>query len=622
MGSEAERLTHQELTLLAEAASDVTFTGDLNGVTGWVSSGVVNLVGWAPDEMVGRPFFDFVHPDDQQAVTDGRATADATGTVRFRARVRRRDGSYRWVDVLLRTRCDAAGEPLGRFGSWRDADEEVHLKAALEEELRVTARYAKRLRATLDSMLDPHVLLEAVRDDVGTIVDFVFVDANTAAAEFNGVSLEELIGVRLLGKHPAAAATTLFEDYVHLVETGEPLIRDDWSYPQDMLDGEIRRYDVRAAKIGDGLSQTWRDVTDRYEATHRIAESEEHFRLLAHNASEMVALLRDRKIVWASPSTIAALGRDPDSVIGTEVRDNVVSEDLDRYDEAYAAAEAGQTRIVRLRLRGPHGNPHWLEVHIGPYRNPDGSLGAVLTSSRIIDDLMAAEQELKRQARFDLLTGLMNRPEFHRNLARVSAQRPRVGGQTAILFCDIDRFKDINDAHGHAAGDEVLRTLGERLSATIRSDDFAARIGGDELVVVLADVDNLDEAVTIAEKIRTTTSKAIALKGGARITPSLSIGVTLARPGETTTPSSTEPTRRCTRPRAPDRATSAPSGDEAKDQTDDVASLTFPGACLGLERPLAGRCLATISASARAPLHQEGLRHAADRPNRGIEHHR
>ncbi len=185
-------------------------------------------------------------------------------------------------------------------------------------------------------------------------------------------------------------------------------------------------------------------------------------------------------------------------------------------------------------MRGPHGNPHWLEVHIGPYRNPDGSLGAVLTSSRIIDDLMAAEQELKRQARFDLLTGLMNRPEFHRTLARVSAQRPRVGGQTAILFCDIDRFKDINDAHGHAAGDEVLRTLGERLSATIRSDDFAARIGGDEFVVVLADVDNLDDAVAIAEKIRTTASAPIALKGGVCIAPSLSIGVTLARPGETT----------------------------------------------------------------------------------------
>ncbi len=255
-----------------------------------------------------------------------------------------------------------ATPPENRWGvSARGAmrTEEVRLKAALEEELRVTARYAKRLRATLDSMLDPHVLLEAVRDDVGTIIDFVFVDANTAAAEFNGVSLEELIGVRLLGKHPAAAATTLFEDYVHLVETGEPLIRDDWSYPQDMLDGELRRYDVRAAKIGDGLSQTWRDVTDRYEATHRIAESEEHFRLLAHNASEMVALLRDGKIVWASPSTIAALGRDPDSVIGTEVRGNVVSEDRrplrgglrggrGRADAHRAAADEGTAREPAL----------------------------------------------------------------------------------------------------------------------------------------------------------------------------------------------------------------------------------------------------------------------------------
>lgn len=128
----------------------------------------------------------------------------------------------------------------------------------------------------------------------------------------------------------------------------------------------------------------------------------------------------------------------------------------------------------------------------------------------------------------------MNRTEVLRTVARLSTQRPRTGAHTAILFCDIDLFKDINDAHGHAAGDEVLRTLGERLSATIRSDDFAARIGGDELLVVLTGVHSLDEAVAIAEKVRTSASEPIAFEGGVRITPSLSVGVTLARPDETT----------------------------------------------------------------------------------------
>ncbi|MDQ1249621.1 MAG: hypothetical protein QG597_3996 [Actinomycetota bacterium] len=148
--------------------------------------------------------------------------------------------------------------------TWRDVTDRQQAAARLAES-------EERLRATLDAMLDPHVVLQAVRDDRGIIVDFVFADANAAAAEFNGLDRENLIGAPLLGQHPAAGTTTLFDDYVRVVETGEPIIRDNWSYPQDLLGGEIRQYDVRAVKFSDGLSQTWRDVTERYESAQRVA---------------------------------------------------------------------------------------------------------------------------------------------------------------------------------------------------------------------------------------------------------------------------------------------------------------------------------------------------------------
>jgi diguanylate cyclase (GGDEF)-like protein len=96
-----------------------------------------------------------------------------------------------------------------------------------------------------------------------------------------------------------------------------------------------------------------------------------------------------------------------------------------------------------------------------------------------------------------------------------------------VLFCDIDRFKDINDERGHAAGDEVLRVVGERISSAIRRDDVAARIGGDELLVILSGVHDLDEAMSVAETIRRAVAEPILLADG-RVTTSMSIGATIA----------------------------------------------------------------------------------------------
>ena len=127
----------------------------------------------------------------------------------------------------------------------------------------------------------------------------------------------------------------------------------------------------------------------------------------------------------------------------------------------------------------------------------------------------------------------MNRKEILQRISKVTTRGRRTGEETAVLFCDIDNFKDINDTYGHAAGDEVLRTISERVAATIRQDDLAARIGGDEFLVLLTGVHDLDETTAIAEKIRTAVSTSIGLDH-ARVTPTLSIGATLARIDEST----------------------------------------------------------------------------------------
>jgi len=130
------------------------------------------------------------------------------------------------------------------------------------------------LRATVDSLLDPLVRLEAERDESGEVVDFIFQEANPAACEYLKLTYEEFIGARVLVLFPGQAGMGLLEMYCHVLEADESLVLDDFVYPNELLGGEERHYDIRVAHVaGDVLTYTWRDVTER-QARREIAETE------------------------------------------------------------------------------------------------------------------------------------------------------------------------------------------------------------------------------------------------------------------------------------------------------------------------------------------------------------
>jgi diguanylate cyclase (GGDEF)-like protein len=158
---------------------------------------------------------------------------------------------------------------------------------------------------------------------------------------------------------------------------------------------------------------------------------------------------------------------------------------------------------------------------------PDGFCAAL----RIVDDEVAAEAALDRLARYDPLTGLCNRSEGLSRLAALLEQDDPRQGRVGVLFVDVDKFKDVNDSHGHAAGDRLLQILAERLQATTREGDLVARLGGDELLVALPGMYALEQAAVIAETIRQIAAEVV-ISDGQRIGVTISIGVALARPGE------------------------------------------------------------------------------------------
>lgn len=397
----------------------------------------------------------------------------------------------------------------------------------------LTVREAVPARAILDSLLDPHFLLGPVRDASGKITDFRIAEANTAAAEYYHVDRESMLGRHLLEFLPADNAGALMAMARDAHESGEPLVVNNYAFAFEIY-GQERRFDIRAVRIDDEILWTWRDVTERFMAAKRLAASEERYRLLAENSSDVVVRIRRGTIQWISPSVAPTFGYAVDECTGRLASDFL--EESDREECAAYMRQLDSGRPVRARkiVRAKNGSRHWIETHASPYLDATGRLDGFVATSRIVDAQVAAEQQLEHRARTDELTELLNRKEVLSRIETLGVQSRRTGHELAVLFCDLDRFKEINDLHGHAAGDEVLRATAKRLREALRtSDDLAARIGGDELLVVLHGVRDMETAVTIAEKLRAAAAQPISTPTGP-VTATLSIGVTLAHPDEST----------------------------------------------------------------------------------------
>jgi diguanylate cyclase (GGDEF)-like protein/PAS domain S-box-containing protein len=140
------------------------------------------------------------------------------------------------------------------------------------------------------------------------------------------------------------------------------------------------------------------------------------------------------------------------------------------------------------------------------------------------------QEQLRRQALFDPLTGLANRAFFHEQLDHAISIRSENEDSTAVVFIDLDEFKQINDQHGHSVGDEVLSTLGVRLKSVIRAGDSVARLGGDEFAVLLTSVREPAEAAVVAERLLEQITEPIDV-AGRQLTLSASVGIALGSVG-------------------------------------------------------------------------------------------
>ncbi|MCW2707250.1 MAG: diguanylate cyclase [Frankiales bacterium] len=179
-----------------------------------------------------------------------------------------------------------------------------------------------------------------------------------------------------------------------------------------------------------------------------------------------------------------------------------------------------------VRLAGG-GRPVWVSLSAARTTAPGNADGAVLLHMVDVTSQVEAEQLLRHRALHDSLTGLANRDLLVDRITQTLSQARRSGRLVAVLFVDIDRFKSVNDRYGHEAGDMVLQQAADRLSSLLRQGDTAARVGGDEFVLVSGALPDPDEALEIAERVRRSFEPPFELNGlSVHLTASVGVVIT------------------------------------------------------------------------------------------------
>ncbi len=230
--------------------------------------------------------------------------------------------------------------------------------------------------------------------------------------------------------------------------------------------------------------------------------SEHRIRALVEHSSDVVTVLgRDLLVRWQAASMQRLLGYEPGSLIEAPITSIVHPDDTDLFDGFLRTLVDGRgPATLRARLR--HADGRWCEVEtVAENRYADPAVDGLVLNMRDISERKAFEDELRRQAFHDSLTGLANRALYEDRLQHALAGSLRAPHSLAVLFLDLDDFKTINDSLGHRAGDALMQGIAARIDPLLRPTDTAARLGGDEFAVLLDGVDGEPQARAVAQRI-------------------------------------------------------------------------------------------------------------------------
>lgn len=287
----------------------------------------------------------------------------------------------------------------------------------------------------------------------------------------------------------------------------------------EMLQGKVRVF-LELDRRGRELSEANAALIRSLQEVERLKH---HNELLLKSIGEgILSLDRRGNIIFANPAAHALLGQTA-PIIGNPLTNHVTGPAATRAIEDMLKSCLGGDRWAGI-VTGNRQHMHFpAELIATPLKDEKGFIAGVSIAFQDVSERQQREIELRRESEMDPLTGLINR----RGLERLLPRRLAYGSQKlALLYLDLDHFKEINDSHGHHAGDIVLKEIAERFQHAMRQVDLIARVGGDEFCIVVSGESPGEAAETVARKLIEVSNVPLDF-GGVSVKLGASIGIAL-----------------------------------------------------------------------------------------------
>jgi diguanylate cyclase len=487
--------------VMESAAVGMTLVG-VDGRMIYVNRAYETMLGYEPGTSLGTSNAGMIFEDDVQTVSlrFGQLMRGEVEEFHIECRMRHRDGSPIWVLAtasLLRS--DVTNNPLYAIVQIVNIDRQKRAEAALADS---ESRWNSALESAGQGVWDCNVVTNEIEySSMWRTMRGIPVDEYVDSAQDSWLSRVHPDDVpriktasRQQGKGIDGFDTLEYRErhrdghYIWILSRGRPVAWD--------RDGNPTR------SVG-----TDTDITRLKTAELQLAAEKERLRVTLDSIGEgVIAADAEGLVQYMNPVAETLTGWSEADAIGRPLPDVFIvkheATGEPAADVMVACLASGGAREIDtdVILVSRTGNGRGVSGTATPVRDQDNrTIGAVLVF-KDVTDLQQEQRRLAHSASHDALTGLPNRSAFSRALAEACREAASGSRQHALLFIDLDRFKPVNDTAGHAAGDELLRQVANVIQSSCRAQDIAARIGGDEFVVLLRDCPQVN-AVLVAQKI-------------------------------------------------------------------------------------------------------------------------